>query len=287
MALWTGTRWKNGTSIRWQVRSCRTHSTHCTHCTHCTHRTHVIILALDTTTRGGSVAVADGDRLIAVTAGDGSRTHGERLPIEIAGVLDRAGLARGQIDLLAVATGPGAFTGLRIGLAAMQGLAMTLRKPVIGVSALDALAEQVGECDADVILPWMDAQRGDVFATLVDRRSGSTIETPAAANPRTLLDAWQSHLIDRRAIFIGDAAMRDASIIEEAGKGRWETRTPTALAPQIAILGRRRAEKGEAGPPHALEPIYVRRPDAEIERDNRRRPKADAERNAGSERGDR
>ena len=247
----------------------------------------MIILALDTTTRAGSVAVADDDRMIAVMPGDGSRTHGERLPIEIAAVLDRAGLRRDQIDLLAVASGPGAFTGLRIGLAAMQGLAMTLHKPVIGVSALDALAEQVGECDVDCILPWMDAQRGDVFATLIDRRSGSTVETPVATHPRSLLDAWQRHLVDRRAIFIGDAAIRDASIIEEAGKGRWETRPPTELAPQIAILGGRRAMKGEAGPPHALEPIYVRRPDAEIERDNRRRPKADPERNVGSEGGDR
>ena len=102
----------------------------------------MIILALDTTTRGGSVAVTDDDRILALLAGDESRTHGERLPGEIARALDQAGIARERIDLLAVATGPGAFTGLRIGLAAMQGLAMTLNKPVIGVSALDALAEQ-------------------------------------------------------------------------------------------------------------------------------------------------
>ena len=109
----------------------------------------MIILALDTTTRGGSVAVADDDRMLAVLAGDESRTHGERLPGEIARALDQAGVTRDRIDLLAVATGPGAFTGLRIGLAAMQGLAMTLDKPVIGVSALDALAEQVARRPAE------------------------------------------------------------------------------------------------------------------------------------------
>ncbi len=229
--------------------------------------------------------MADGDRMLAVVSGDESRTHGERLPGELARALDRAGVARDQIDLLAVATGPGAFTGLRIGLAAMQGLAMTLHKPVVGVSALDALAAQVTNADVDVILPWMDAQRGDVFATLIDRQSGATLETPAAANPKALIDSWHQHLANRRAIFIGDAASRDASLIDHAGNGKWEIQQPAPLAPQIAAIGRRRAQQGHAGPPHALEPIYVRRPDAEIERD--RRPKAGGpERNVASEGGE-
>ena len=229
-----------------------------------------MILALDTTTRGGSVAVADGDRILAVLSGDESRTHGERLPGELARALEHAGLTRDRIDLLAVATGPGAFTGLRIGLSAIQGLAMTLNKPAIGVSALDALAEQVEPGDAELILPWMDAQRGDVFATLIDTDSGATIETPAAANPQVLLDAWAIHLAGKRAVFIGDAVARDRAVIEAASASA-QLRTPGPLAPQIAILGLRGAARGEAGPPHALEPIYVRRPDAEIERERRSR----------------
>ena len=234
-----------------------------------------MILALDTTTRGGSVAVADGDRMLAVLPGDESRTHGERLPGELARALEQAGIRRDQIDLLAVATGPGAFTGLRIGLSAIQGLAMTLNKPVVGVSALDALAEQVGtggqaaeRSEAGVIvLPWMDAQRGDVFATLIDGTSGTTLEPPTAASPQRLLDSWRAHLTGRDAIFIGDAAARDAALIARSADGRWQTRTPTPLAPQIARLGQRRAQHGDAGSPHTLEPIYVRRPDAEIERE--------------------
>jgi tRNA threonylcarbamoyladenosine biosynthesis protein TsaB len=229
----------------------------------------VIILALDTTTRGGSVAVADGDRVLALVSGDPSLTHGERLPGEMARALDQASVTRERIDLLAVATGPGAFTGLRIGLAAMQGLAMTLNKPVVGISALDALAEQLATADVDLVVPWMDAQRGDVFATLIDGRSRATIETAAAAAPKALLEAWSSQLARRSAIFIGDATARDAALIIQAGGGAWETRAPAPLATQIARLGLRRAELGHAGPPHALEPIYVRRPDAEIERERR------------------
>jgi len=232
----------------------------------------VIILALDTTTRGGSVAVTDDERVLALLTGDESRTHGERLPGEIARALEQAGITRERIDLLAVATGPGAFTGLRIGLAAIQGLAMTLDKPVIGVSALDALAEQIIASDADVLVPWMDAQRGDVFATVIDRRSQATIETAAAGSPQALLETWRAHVVNRRVIFIGDAASRDSALIEASGAGLWHSQTPLPLAPQIAVIGRRRAQNGESGPPHKLEPIYVRRPDAEIERERRGRP---------------
>jgi tRNA threonylcarbamoyladenosine biosynthesis protein TsaB len=146
----------------------------------------------------------DDDRVLALLAGDESRTHGERLPGEIARALEQAAVTRNRIDLFAVATGPGAFTGLRIGLAAIQGLAMTLDKPAIGVSALDALAEQIIASDADVLIPWMDAQRGDVFGTVIDRRSKTTIEAPAAASPAALLDAWPResprHLHRRRGV---------------------------------------------------------------------------------------
>ncbi len=229
----------------------------------------MLILALDTTTRAGSVAVTDDDRVLALLPGDESRTHGERLPAEIAVALDRAGVSRERLDLLAVATGPGGFTGLRIGLAAVQGLAMTLNKPVAGVSALDALAEQVVDTAARLIVPWMDAQRGDVFATLIDARSKTTLAAAVADSPAAVLDRWQSHLAGPSVVFIGDAVVRDGALLTIGGHGRWQIQRPGPLAPQIAVLARQLAEQGKAGPPHALIPIYVRRSDAEIDRDKR------------------
>jgi tRNA threonylcarbamoyladenosine biosynthesis protein TsaB len=246
----------------------------------------VLILALDTTTRGGSIAVTDDDRVLALLPGDASRTHGERLPAEISEALNLAGVSREQLDLLAVAAGPGGFTGLRIGLAAVQGLAMTLHKPVAGVSALDALAEQAGDTAARIIVPWMDAQRGDVFATLIDARSKFTLEAPVADSPAAVLDRWHSHLASSSIVFIGDAVARDAPLLAAGGHGRWQARRPEPLAPQIAVLARQLAAQGKAGPPHALLPMYVRRSDAEIDRD-KRRPKADPERNAAEDRGGR
>lgn len=229
----------------------------------------VLILALDTTTRAGSVAVTDSGRVLSLITGDESRTHGERLPAEIATALDRAGVARQAIDLLAVAAGPGGFTGLRIGLAVMQGLAMTLGKPVAGVSTLDALAAQIEDATHALIVPWMDAQRGDVFATLIDGNTRAALAPPLAASPAAVLDAWRARLAPHRAMFIGDAVTRDAELIDRIGEGRWQRRTPDPLAPQIALLGGRMADRGLAGLPHALTPIYVRRPDAEIEKERR------------------
>lgn len=231
----------------------------------------MLILALDTTTRAGSVAVARDDHVLALLPGDESLTHGERLPSEIARVLDRAAVSREEIDLFAVATGPGGFTGLRIGLAATQALAMTLNKPVAGVSALQALAAQVTDSDAQFVAPWMDAQRGDVFAMLLDAKTATEIERPVAENPAQILQRWRSQLLQQRVVFVGDAVTRDATRIAAAGAGAWTVQQPQPLAPQIARLGRRLAERGLAGPPHALMPVYVRRPDAEIERDHRAR----------------
>src|SRR5688572_23937355 len=100
----------------------------------------MVILALDTSTRTGSCAVLRGDAVLAELPGDAARSHGERLPADLMTVLDRAGVALHAVDVFAVATGPGSFTGLRVGIATMQGLALAASRPLVGVSALDALA---------------------------------------------------------------------------------------------------------------------------------------------------
>lgn len=246
----------------------------------------MLILALDTTTKAGSVAVLRNDEALVVAAGDPARTHGERLPGEMAAVLAEAGITPSALDLLVVASGPGAFTGLRIGLASVQGLAAALDKPVVGVSALEALAssllipraerglDRAGEAP---IGAWMDAQRGEVYAALYEAVAGESAlpwrlrQTPSVGLPETIVSAWRrAH--DGPLHSIGDGAIRFRTIIERT-RPDWvvESHVPL-LAPTLAYIGRRRAANGEAGPPHALRPLYVRRPDAEIERDRRARP---------------
>src|SRR4030088_1607246 len=98
------------------------------------------VLSLDTTTRGGSVALVDDSGVVDERSGDPSRTHAERLPDEILTLLEANAVPMSAIDVFAVASGPGSFTGLRIGIATIQGLAFVHRRPGAAVSALDALA---------------------------------------------------------------------------------------------------------------------------------------------------
>jgi tRNA threonylcarbamoyladenosine biosynthesis protein TsaB len=234
----------------------------------------VLVLALDTTTRAGSVAIARDDDLLALVEGDASRTHGERLPAEIARALEIAAIAPAQLNLLVVGSGPGAFTGLRIGLAAMQGLAMVLDKPVVGVSALEALAEaartDMKAAGATAVAPWMDAQRGEVFAAAYETSNGGALHDviePMVGSPEAMFRALPFP-VSRDVIFIGDGAVRYAQHIQDAhGPAAHIVGSVPPLAPALARLGRRRAAAGEAGPPHALKPLYVRRPDAELERE--------------------
>ena len=105
------------------------------------------VLALDTTTREGSVAIVADDCVLFEKSGDVSRSHAERLPEELTTALAVAGLATSNIDLFAVASGPGSFTGLRIGIATIQGLAVVHRKRVVPISALRSEERRVGkEC---------------------------------------------------------------------------------------------------------------------------------------------
>src|SRR3954454_21734018 len=128
------------------------------------------VLALDTTTRAGSVAVVDDGRVLVERTGDSARTHAERLPAEVTDALTAAGLTLAGVDLFAVASGPGSFTGLRIGIATIQGFAFVSRKRVAPVSALRALAEAAaaGHPAGTRVGAWMDAHRLEVFSALFD-----------------------------------------------------------------------------------------------------------------------
>jgi tRNA threonylcarbamoyladenosine biosynthesis protein TsaB len=227
----------------------------------------MLILALDTTTRAGSAAVLDDDRVLAERAGDSALTHGQRLPADLMRVLEAAGVALNAVELFAVAAGPGSFTGLRVGIATVQGLATAAQRRVVPVSTLDALAH-ILEPPPSHLAAWMDAQRGEVFATLYDA-SRRPIAGPTSANPEATLTAWSALAPLEAVTFIGDGAVRYADVIRARAGGRASLIEP---APLLAGAIGRIASRHRDGAvlPHAVVPIYVRKPDAELARARRR-----------------
>jgi tRNA threonylcarbamoyladenosine biosynthesis protein TsaB len=226
----------------------------------------VLVLALDTTNRAGSVAVVNRGVLVGEIAGDPSRNYGERLPQDLMRVLAAAALPLEAVDLLAVAAGPGSFTGLRVGIAAMQGLAMATGRKIVPVSALDALAV-AGASGEGPVAAWIDAQRGEVFASLYDATGARLLVGPSSLAPLPTLDEWTSTLSAITPVFIGDGAARhEAAIRERFGPGARIVPTP----PLAGIIGRLAAAAPDrAVLPHAVVPIYIRRPDVELARSRR------------------
>ena len=240
----------------------------------------MLILAIDTTTRAGSLALVHDGSLLETFVGEAERTHATRLPGDILDCLARHGFGLRDVDLYGVAAGPGSFTGLRIGIATIQGLAFALGRPVVGISALDALAEAGGSPapeagsdaagEASLRAAWMDAQRGEVYACLYRPSATGWVETtPAIVQPPdAVLAAWGSGIAGRKVEFIGDGALLYAGAIENALAERARIARPVPpIAAAVATLAGVAAAAGLAGPPHAIRPVYIRRPDAELVRD--------------------
>jgi tRNA threonylcarbamoyladenosine biosynthesis protein TsaB len=234
------------------------------------------VLALDTTERAGSVALVEDGRIVLERRGDGSRTHGERLP----GELGALGAPFSSIDVFAVAIGPGSFTGLRIGIATMQGLALVSKRRVVGVSALEAhahLASRALDTGA-LVACWIDAQRGEVFSALY-RVADAPLFTPerlvelagpAVAVPALTLAEWSEHST-ASATFVGDGAVRylaDADTNDVHGP----VAATVPIAGAIGCMAAVSAQRGHATPPAAVHALYVRRPDAELLRGKVRQP---------------
>ncbi len=145
----------------------------------------MLVLALDTTTSSGSCALARDGRVVCEQVNDAPNAHAERLPGDLMSLLDGANLRLADIDIFAVATGPGSFTGLRIGIATMQGLAFAEGKPLIGVSGFDALVRIAGTHER--VATWVDAWRGEVFAALYE--NGREVAAPVVSLPEVLLES--------------------------------------------------------------------------------------------------
>jgi tRNA threonylcarbamoyladenosine biosynthesis protein TsaB len=227
----------------------------------------MLVLALDTTTRTGSCALARHARVIRQLASDPGQSHAEHLPGDLMRILEAEQTPLASVEVFAAATGPGSFTGMRVGIATMQGLAFASGTPLVGVSGLDALARIAVAHAADAhVATWVDAWRGEVYAALYQH--GREVEAPTVAHPAALLDAYRQR---GPVFFIGDGAGTFAGLITET-LGAQAVLAPIVaplLAGTIAQLAHEVVAAGSRPMADAIRPLYVRRTDAELARDAR------------------
>jgi len=219
------------------------------------------ILGVDTTTMMGAVGIVDGDEPVAELRTNISVTHSERLMAHIDGLLKSARMTLKDLDGFAVSVGPGSFTGLRIGMAAVKGLVYATGKPVAGVGSLEVIADNVPLCMHQVC-PVLDARKKMVYAALYSAGDDRvTLMEPDVLTPDELADR-----IDSPAVFVGEGAYVYRGLLEErlGDDAVFAPRIygyPTGTA--VALRGQALIESGNAADPFTLVPHYIRKSDAE------------------------
>jgi tRNA threonylcarbamoyladenosine biosynthesis protein TsaB len=216
------------------------------------------VLAVDTSTMAGGVALLEDDRVVGESLLDVRTTHSERLMLAIDRALADAGWRPASIDGLAVAIGPGSFTGLRIGLAAVKGLALALTCPIAGVPTLDAMAAGLPWASRPVC-PILDARRDEVYASLY-RWDGVAMRREwdyVALSPAAL-----AARLTEPVIGIGDGAVRVSSPWLNAA--RPVRRGPAAA--HVGWLGAERLRRGDVVAAAEIVPLYLRPSEAELKR---------------------
>jgi tRNA threonylcarbamoyladenosine biosynthesis protein TsaB len=224
-----------------------------------------LLLSLSTATPGLTLAVSRGENLLSELLLAPAKTQGNLLFPAIDQVLAAAGVGLAEVDAFAVVHGPGAFTGLRVGVAAIKGLAQASGKPVVGVSALQALALQGGESDLPVCA-LLDARKGEVYAGLFQWQQGrpQRLQPEQVAPPECVLAA-----IKGPVCFVGDGASVYRTLIVRQ-LGSQACFVPWAFSPlraaSVAVLALDVLRNGAESSPLLLEPVYIRLSEAEINR---------------------
>lgn len=220
-----------------------------------------LILSVETATLSGSVALSRGEEIVATLAGDSGISHSNTLLKDIDKVLHEAEVDLAEIDFFAVTTGPGSFTGLRIGIATVKGLAATLNRQCAGVPTLHAVALSAGTSERSVAL--LPAGRGEVFAQLFSvTRDGLVTELDQATHisPQKLLAKYDSL---ESVLWCGEGAIANKGLLET--KPGWQIAPPNQnLAIHVASLALSRFRDDQLLHPDALQAIYVRPSDAEL-----------------------
>jgi tRNA threonylcarbamoyladenosine biosynthesis protein TsaB len=229
----------------------------------------VLTLAIDTSSDFGSLALLRDEQILGVLCTSRPENYSSRLFRQLEFLLDELGLQLPAVDLYSVVAGPGSFSGLRVGLAAVKGWAEVYEKPVTPVSALEAVAVQCHTPESWVV-PVMDARRGQIFGALFERcTEGLRRHQNERVETFTEFTAWLE--TEFSANLQGDPAFISNSpeLLKSGAVSARFAQCPVvqaskALAPYVGQLGLEQARRGRTVDALHLDANYVRRSDAEL-----------------------
>ncbi|MBC2743072.1 MAG: tRNA (adenosine(37)-N6)-threonylcarbamoyltransferase complex dimerization subunit type 1 TsaB [Desulfosarcina sp.] len=223
----------------------------------------MILLAVDTSTTTCSVALFNGDRLLAEEVYTAGKTHSRHLLSIIHRILKGSGCEPANIGGIAVTRGPGTFTGLRIGISTVKGLAAAIQAPVVGVSSLSALAFPLSLLDCPVVA-MIDARRGEVYHA----RYHSGIGAPEPATPVSVCaPETAAAALPEDAILVGSGAVLYREVFESRCPGiRFADSTQHVIrAASVGMLAMTRFSQQNSDSIDALIPEYIRKAEAQIQ----------------------
>ena len=240
-----------------------------------------LIIGLETATLAGSIAICRGEEVLATGNGDPGTSHSNTLLSDLDQLVKQTGIELGSVDLFAVTSGPGSFTGLRIGIATVKALAATLKRPCVGVPTLEAIAHAAGESELTVVL--LPAGRGEVFvqsfAVSAEERVAA-LDAPSHMSPRTAIERYaheknicwtgegtrvHSDLIKGFAEALGVDLIDVVEAKDKSSEMAWKLAAlPLNLARHVASLALTRLAQNDVQSPDRLQAIYVRPSDAEL-----------------------
>jgi tRNA threonylcarbamoyladenosine biosynthesis protein TsaB len=234
----------------------------------------MLILAIDTSTRMGSAALLRDSQVLAEISGLEETPYSTRLFRDIVLLQNRANFRLDQIDVFAVAAGPGSFTGLRVGLTAVKAWAEVHGKPIAAVSGLEAIASESLKCEAPgasnatLLAPFLDARRGQIFGAIYRRIAGDETTLTLASDESILsldefLELVKGKSPQSVQLVSPTPEVLPAAHIEKVLPGASVIQVSAALAPAIGRLGFERAKRGDLVDSLRLDANYVRRSDAE------------------------
>lgn len=221
------------------------------------------LLALDTATEVCGVALAVDGKVQVKLSLDHGYTHAKSIMDAVGALLSLAGLNVQSVDAFAATKGPGSFTGLRIGISTIKGLAMAVGKPLVGVSSLAVLAHQASSTH-ELVCPMLDARRKEVYWSLYRHENQSLVALePEHVGPAESVPAH----IHGPCLFIGSGARVYQEVLQKqlAHPAQWVPQVHDALDPGfLAVLAWRKIQEGQMDDVKTFAPHYLRRSDAEM-----------------------